>query len=72
VTAVCTFVRSCGDCGGRGLQVDGGVGGAVYHIRLEIGGVELGFVVRFRELVSDFLLGCKIQDGSKLNFYLFN
>ena len=33
------FVRSCGDCGDRGLQVDGG---AVHHISLEMGGMELG------------------------------
>ena len=43
VVAVRTFARSCGDYGDRGLQVDGGVGGAVHHIRLEMGGVELSF-----------------------------
>ena len=46
-------VRSRGggrSCGGRGLQVDGGVGGAVHHIRLEMGGVKLGFIVRWCNL----------------------
>jgi len=43
VVAVCTFGRSGGDCGDRGLHVDGGVGGAVHHIRSEMGDVELGF-----------------------------